>query len=117
MPPTLVILRYVAFGAVVLAALAAMASWLVRERHVSPFGPLGRFLRGASDPLLDPVETRLLRMGGNPRHAGWWLVAGVAVIGLLLLALLGWLVNTWFTVSVAVQYGPGETVRVIVTGI
>src|SRR5947209_623240 len=114
MPPTLLIVRYVVFGAVVLAALAAMASWLVRERHVSPFGPLGRFLRGASDPLLDPVETRLLRMGGNPRHAGWWLVAGVAVIGLLLLALLGWLVNSWFTMSSAVQYGPRATVFMLV---
>ena len=117
MPPLLSIARYAVFGAVALAALAAVASWLVREKHVSPFGLLGRFLRGASDPLLDPVETRLLRMGGNPRHAGWWLVVGVAVIGLLLLALLGWVINTWFTVSVAVQYGPGETVRVIVTGI
>ena len=117
MPPPLVILRYAVFGAVALAALAAVASWLVRERHVSPFGPLGRFLRGASDPLLDPVEARLLRTGGNPRYAGWWLVVGVAVIGLLLLALLGWVINTWWTVSAAVQVGPGETVRVIVTGI
>lgn len=117
MPPLLTLMRYAVFGAIALAAIAAVASWLVRERHVSPFGPLGRFLRGASDPLLLPVETRLLRMGGNPRHAGWWLVVGVAVIGLLLVTLLGWVTNTWFAVSTAVQHGPGETVRVIVTGI
>src|SRR2546427_10659317 len=114
MPPTLLIVRYVVFGAVALAALAAMASWLVRERHVSPFGPLGSFLRGASDPLLDPGGTRLLCMGGNPRRAGWWLVAGVAVIGLLLLALLGWLVNSWVTMASAVQYGPRATVFMLV---
>jgi len=117
MPPLLSIVRYTVFGAVALAALAAGASWLVRERHVSPFSLLGRFLRSASDPLLVPVETRLLKRGGNPRHAGWWLVVGVAVVGLLLLALLGWVINTWGTVSAAARYGPGETARVIVTGI
>ena len=117
MPPLLTVLRYAVFGAVALAALAAVASWLVRERHVSPFGPLGRLLRSASNPLLAPVETRLLRMGGNPRNAGWWLVVGVAVIGLLVLALVGWVLKTWLTVSAAARYGPGETVRVIVTGI
>ena len=115
MPPALTLARYAVFAAVALAAIAGIASWLVRERRVSPFGPLGRALRSASDPFLLPVEARLLRMGGNPRHAGWWLVVGVAVIGLLCLALMGWVVGAWFTLSSAVRYGPREIAFVIVT--
>jgi uncharacterized protein YggT (Ycf19 family) len=114
MPPLLTVARYAVFGAVALAAIAGGASWLVREQRVSPFSPLGRVLRSASDPFLQPVEVRLLRMGGNPRHAGWWLVVGVAVIGLLGLALLGWAVDAWFTLSSAVGYGPRGIVFVIV---
>jgi YggT family protein len=116
-PDILTYARYVVFGAVVIAALAAIASWLVRERHVSPFSPLGRFLRGASDLLIDPVEHRLHRTGGNPQHAGWWLVVGVAVMGLLLLALLGWLLNQWFAVSGASRGGSWTTVRYVVSTI
>jgi len=115
MPPALTLARYAVFAAVALAAIAGIASWLVRERRVSPFGPLGRALRSASDPFLLPVEARLLRMGGNPRHAGWWLVVGVAVIGLLCLALMGWVVGAWFTLSSAVRYGPRGIVFVIIT--
>jgi len=115
MPPALTLARYAVFAAVALAAIAGIASWLVRERRVSPFGPLGRALRSASDPFLLPVEARLLRMGGNPRHAGWWLVVGVAVIGLLCLALMGWVVGAWFTLSSAVRYGPRGIAFVIVT--
>jgi uncharacterized protein YggT (Ycf19 family) len=114
MPPVLTIARYVVFGAVALAAIAGVASWLVRERRVSPFGPLGRVLRNASDPFLHPVEARLLRMGGNPRNAGWWLIVGIAVVGLLSLALLGWVVDAWFTLSSAVRYGPRGIAFVIV---
>jgi YggT family protein len=113
-PLVLTYARYAVFGAVVLAGLAAVASWLVRERHVSPFGALGRFLRKSSDLLIDPVEHRLHRMGGNPQHAGWWLVVGVAVIGLVLLALVGWLLNQWLTVSVVSRSGTWTIVRYVV---
>jgi YggT family protein len=113
-PIILTYARYAVFGAVVLAGLAAVASWLVRERHVSPFGGFGRFLRKSSDLLIDPVEHRLHRWGGNPQHAGWWLVVGVAVIGLAVLALLGWLLNQWLTVSVVSRSGTWTIVRYVV---
>jgi YggT family protein len=72
------------------AVVAALASWLVRTRKVSPFSPLGRTLKTASDPLILPVERRVVRRGGNPIHAGLWLVVVVAVAGLVLLAVLRW---------------------------
>src|SRR2546426_883957 len=71
MPELQLALRYVMFAAFAASVLVALASWLVRTRRVSPFGALGRALRTASDPLIRPVETRLVRAGGNPVHAGW----------------------------------------------
>src|SRR2546422_178702 len=64
------ILRVLVFAAFCLAALVALAGWLVRTRRVSPFGGVGRTLRSVTDPVLRPVETRLVRLGGNPVHAG-----------------------------------------------
>lgn len=88
------IARFVVFGAFGLSVLAALASWLVRSRRVSPFSALGRTLRAASDPVIRPVETRLVRSGGNPVNAGWWLVVGVAAAGVLFLSALNWLLGT-----------------------
>src|SRR2546428_5658129 len=101
------IVRVLVFAAFGLAALVALAGWLVRTRRVSPFGGVGRTLRSVTDPVLRPGETRLVRLGGNPVHAGWWLVVLVAVAGVLLLSLIDWLVRTarWF--YAAATGGPG----------
>src|SRR3989441_5959492 len=105
MPELQVALRYVVFGAFAASVLVALASWLVRTRRISPFGALGRTFRTASDPLIRPIETRLVRAGGNPVHAGWWLVVAVAAAGVLFLSLLNWLVGA--AVSLAGAYSAG----------
>src|SRR2546428_11461448 len=84
------ILRVLVFAAFCLAALVALAGWLVRTRRVSPFGGVGRTLRSVTDPVLRPVETRLVRLGGKPGHAGGGLVVLVGGAGVLLLSLLDW---------------------------
>src|SRR3977135_1614088 len=94
MPELQVALRYAVFAAFAASVLAALASWLVRPRRISLCGALGRPLRSTSDPLIRPVETRLVRAGGNPAHAGWWLVAAVAAAGVLLMTLWNWLGGT-----------------------
>src|SRR3989441_906165 len=94
MPAFQVVVRYGVFSLFVLSALVALASWLVRTRRLSPFGPVGRALRGATEPVLRPVERRLVRLGGNPVHAGWWLVVVVAAGGGLLLSPLGLVIHT-----------------------
>ncbi|MGH7521236.1 MAG: YggT family protein [Gemmatimonadales bacterium] len=107
-------LRYVVLGLVALAALAALGSWLVRTRRVSPFGVLGRTLRSATDPIMRPVERRLVRMGGNPVHAGGWLIVVTAIAGIVLLSLIGWLLSTFATVQLAATSGPRYTFALIV---
>lgn len=106
MPELQVALRYLVFAAFATSVLVALASWLVRTRRISPFGALGRTLRTASAPLIRPIETRLVRAGGNPVHAGWWLVVAVAAAGVLLITLWNWLVDTAFSVAAAYAAGP-----------
>jgi YggT family protein len=114
MPETDAVLRYFVFGVVALAALAAFGSWLVRTRRVSPFGPLGKALRAITDPVMKPVERRLVRMGGNPTHAGGWLVVIMAVLGIVVISLAGWLASTFQTALHAAQAGPKGTFSLIV---
>src|SRR2546421_12411950 len=125
MPELQVALGYVVFAAFAAGVLVALASWLVRTRRISPFGALGRTLRTASDPLIRPIETRLVRAGGNPVHAGWWLVVAVAAAGVLLVTLWNWLVETAFSVAAAYSAGPraatapaiGDVYRIIVVAL
>src|SRR5438046_10155477 len=106
MPDLHTLARYTVFAAFSLSVLVASASWLVRARRVSPFGALGRTLRAVSDPLIRPVEARLVRLGGNPVNAGWWLVVVVAVAGVVLLSLLDWAVRTLYGIAAAAGRGP-----------
>lgn len=106
--------RYVVLAAFAGSALVAFASWLVRTRRISPFGAPGRVLRAASDPLIRPVETRLVRAGGNPVHAGWWLVVGVAAAGVAVLAAWNWLAGVAYGVTAAFSAGPRYAIAVVV---
>src|SRR5207245_5190958 len=106
MPVLQIVVRYSVFSLFVVTGLVALAAWLVRTRRLSPFGPVGRALRAATEPVLRPVEHRLVRLGGNPVHAGWWLVVAVAAGGVLLLSLLGWMLDPLGSVVGGVANGP-----------
>ena len=106
MPEIQAVARYAVIAVFGVSLVAAFASWLVRSQRVSPFGALGRTLRAASEPLIRPVERRLVRAGGNPVHAGWWLVVGVAAVGVVLLSLLNWLAGELYGVGAAFAGGP-----------
>jgi YggT family protein len=110
----LVLIRYAVFAVFVVAVLVATASWLVRTRRVSPFGPVGRGLRQVTDPLLRPVEGRVVRAGGSPAHAGWWLVIGVAILGVLVVSLAQWLVTAWDSLTGAARGGPRVMIALVV---
>src|SRR6266516_1700301 len=97
-----------------LVAVVALGSWLVRTRRVSPFGVFGRALRGITDPVVKPVERRLVRMGGNPAHAGGWLVVVIAVAGIVFLSVAGWFMVTFQTAYAAATGGPRATFALII---
>ena len=80
------------FGVAAVAILAALGAVLVQRRMLSPFGRPARAIRTVTDPLLRPFERRLLRSGGNPQNAPWWLVATAVFGGILTITLADWLV-------------------------
>jgi YggT family protein len=109
-----VVARYVVVAAFGVSVIVALASWLVRTRRVSPFSALGRALRAGSEPLIRPLETRLVRAGGNPVHAAWWLVVGVAAAGVLLLSLVSWLVGALYGAGAAFAVGPRAVLALLI---
>jgi YggT family protein len=115
MPELHTLARYVVFAAFAASVLAALGSWLVRTRRVSPFGAMGRALRAVSDVVVRPVENRLLRVGGNPVHAGWWLVVGVAAVGVVLLALLDWAIGALYRFAAAWSGGPHSLLALLIS--
>src|SRR3989442_4874505 len=52
---------------------------------------MARFCRRFVDPLMLPVERRIVRAGGQPSSAPWWTLVFVVVGGLLLVTLLNFL--------------------------
>ena len=86
------VLRPAVFMAGTLAAVAAVVSYSVRTRKISPFSPVARFTRDKVDPwLIAPMERRIVRAGGTPYAAPWWALAAVIVGGLVLLSAVGFL--------------------------
>jgi YggT family protein len=108
-----VVLRGVVFAAFGATAVVAATHWLVRARHLEPFGAWPRLVRRASDPVLQPVERRLLRAGGNPQDAPLWLAGGTLVGGLVLLALVRWVVRAVAGLAYAASAGPGALLFVV----
>lgn len=99
------VVRDIVAGAFFLSAALATGNWLVRTQKISPFSALGRFLKKSSDPVLAPVETRVVRYGGLPSQAGWWLVVGTAVAGLLLIWLAKGVVGVLYDLRYAAEGG------------
>lgn len=87
------ILRTVVAVAFALSLLVAVVYWAVRRGHLNAFGMVARTTRAVADPVMRPLERRVMRMGGNPQDAPIWLIGAVVVIGLLLLGLYKWVIG------------------------
>jgi len=81
----LLLLKRVLFALAVALLVVFAFDWLVRTRRINPFSPVARFFRRSVDPLLQPIEQRVVRAGGLPSAAPWWALAAVVVGGILLL--------------------------------
>ena len=101
--------------ALIYASAVALTHWAVRSRRITPFGAWPRFMRRASDPVLLPLERRIVRAGGSPQDAPLWLVGLVIAGGLLVLTLVHWLAGFVATLSYLSASGPRAWVRFVVS--
>jgi YggT family protein len=91
------IVRWTIVVALLYVGIVALTHWAVRSRKLSPFGAWPRTVRRLSDPVLRPVEQRVIRAGGSPQSAPYWLLAVVVLGGLVLISLVRWSIG--FTYS------------------
>jgi YggT family protein len=82
------VVRIAVFVIAVAAAFVFLIDWLVRTRRINPFNPVARAFRQAVQPVLLPIEQRVVRSGGLPAHAPWWALVVVVVAGILLIVAL-----------------------------
>lgn len=82
------VVGYVVFAIAALTAVVALVDWAVRTRKLNPFGVVARFFRRVVDPVMAPVEARIVSGGGLPQNAPWWALVIVVVGGLVLIAAL-----------------------------
>jgi YggT family protein len=107
------VLRIALLIAAVILLVIAAADWAVRTRRVNPFSMIARFFRRVLDPLLAPIEARVVRAGGLPSQAPWWALAAVVVSGVILIVLLQWLARTVLTISLASHAGGSALVLLV----
>lgn len=100
--------------AVVLGAVAVM-DWMVRTRRLNPFGAVARIFRRNVDPLLMPLERRVVRAGGLPAHAPFWALMVVVVAGIIVIAGLGFLRNQLAFVAGSFGGGARGVYQLLVT--
>ena len=102
-----VVVKNVLFWLAVIAAVIALVDWAVRTRKLNPFGPIARFFRRFVDPLMVPIEHRIVRAGGQPSSAPWWTLVFVVVGGLLLIWLLDFIGGLIVGAMIGVQSPQG----------
>ena len=112
--PLYTVARVIVVVALVFASIVALTHWAVRRRTINPFGAWPRLVRRLSDPVLLPVERRVIRFGGSPQDAPLWLLGIVILGGLILLSLTNWLVGTIGSLGALAHASPRDWVRIVV---
>jgi YggT family protein len=109
--------RTLVIVALAYASIVALTSWAVRSRKINPFGAWPRAMRKISDPVLLPLERRIISAGGSPQSAPLWLVGLVIALGLVLISLTQWVIGAAVGISLAVRGGPRIWLRLVVSAI
>ena len=108
------LLRTVLMVLAVVIAIVCVIDWAVRTRRISPFNGVARFFRSTVDPLIAPVERRVVRAGGLPSSAPLWALAVVVIGGFLVLTFFEFLVSQLATATVLASSGPMGIARLLI---
>jgi len=100
--------------AVVFGAICVL-DWAVRTRKISPFNAIARFCRSTVDPIIAPIERRVVRAGGSPASAALWALVAVVIGGILLLTLIDIIRLEVVRSIIASQEGPAGIFHLLVS--
>jgi YggT family protein len=106
--------RSIVVLALAYASIVALTHWAVRRRKIGPFGTWPKLVRRLSDPVLLPVERRVIRFGGSPQDAPLWLLGAVILGGLILLSLISWLLGLAGSLTALASAQPRDWIRMLV---
>ncbi|MGQ0540096.1 MAG: YggT family protein [Gemmatimonadaceae bacterium] len=98
-------LRIAFLALAIVFGILCTVDWLVRTRRINPMGSLGRFARRSIEPLLAPIEKRVVRAGALPTNAPLYALVAVVLGGIVILSLLQFLRAQLFAASVSLDLG------------
>ncbi len=108
------VIRLIVLAVVAVLAVLFLLDWAVRTRKVGPFSALARFCRSRVDPLVAPMERRVVRAGGLPSSAPLWALAAAVVGGIVLINVANYLIEQIMIADFAINSGPGGLYRLLV---
>ena len=108
------VVRKVVLGAAGVFAMICVIDWAVRTRRLNPFGPVARFFRSTVDPVMAPIERRVVRAGGSPSSAPWWALVTIVVVGLVLITAIDFVQAQVFGAMLAVHAGPNGILQLLI---
>jgi YggT family protein len=108
------VLRISLFVAVVIIAVICLVDWLVRTRRINAFNPIARRMRSTIDPLMAPVERRVVRAGGLPASAPWWTLVFAVIGTIVVIWLLGFIRSQVLSIAMSSRAGAGGMVVLLI---
>ncbi|MGQ0643264.1 MAG: YggT family protein [Gemmatimonadaceae bacterium] len=108
------ILRIAFLVLAIVFGVLCIVDWLVRTRRINPMGRVGRFARRSIEPLLAPIEKRVVRAGALPTNAPLYALVAIVLAGIVVLSLLDFIRAQLFAVSVSANAGPRGLVLLLV---
>ena len=109
------VVRAALLSIAVVFGVICVLDWAVRTRKISPFNAIARFCRATVDPLIAPIERKVVRAGGTPASAPLWALAAVVIGGILLLSLLDFILIQVARSMIASQNGAAGIFQLLVS--
>ncbi len=108
-------LRLVFLGGALVLGIVCVLDWMVRTRRISPFSGIARFMRKSVDPVIAPIERRVVRAGGLPASAPLWALGAAVLSGIIVLSLLAFARSQFLAAGALSSAGPRGVLALVVS--
>lgn len=99
------VVRMLVLTVVGILSVLFLLDWAVRTRKVGPFSALARFCRAKVDPIVAPMERRVVRAGGLPSSAPLWALAAAVIGGIVLISIANFIITQVMIANFAINSG------------